>query len=98
MPNLLQDGKVPSVLNGGLNNQYVLGTLFVLLIVGAFLEKAMIELKEDLKGPEELKNFYNMFNEEGFDVPGNYQFDPLGFGKILCGKDKSKRLVKCVFP
>ena len=91
MPNLLQDGKVPSVLNGGLSNEYVVGTLAILLLVGAVLEKAMIDLKEDLKGPKELANFYNMFNEEGFDVPGNYQFDPLGFGKILCGDDKNKR-------
>ena len=39
LPNLLQNGKVPSVLNGGLTNEYVLVTLFVLMAVGAFLGK-----------------------------------------------------------
>lgn len=93
LPNLLQDGKVPSVLNGGLNNQYVLGSLAIMLIVGAFLEKAMVDLRKDIKGPEELKTFYDMFNEEGYDAPGNYQFDPLGLGKALCGQDAEKRLL-----
>lgn len=93
LPNLLQDGKVPSVLNGGLNNQYVLGSLVIMLIVGGFLENAMVDLRKDIRGPEELKSFYDMFNEEGYDAPGNYQFDPLRLGKVLCGQDVEKRLL-----
>lgn len=93
LPNLLQDGKVPSVLNGGLNNQYVVGSLAIMLVVGAYLEKAMVDLRKNIKGPEELQNFYDMFNEEGYDAPGNYQFDPLKLGKILCGNDSERRLL-----
>lgn len=92
LPNLLQDeGKVPSVLNGGLENDFVILTLSTFLVIAALLEIELQRIKREMEGPEELKNFFNMFNEEGFDVPGNYQFDPLKISRVLCGSDKEKR-------
>ncbi len=91
LENLLQNGRTPSVLNGGLNNIYVLGTLGTFFAVGALLELELIKKKKEIEGPEELKNFFQMFNEDGYDVPGNYQFDPLSLGTFLCGNDRNKR-------
>jgi Chlorophyll A-B binding protein len=63
------------------------------LAVGIVLELELIKLKKELNGPDDLRNFYNMFNEEGFDVPGNYRFDPLSLGKLLCGDNSKRRLL-----
>ena len=92
LENLLQNGKTPSVLNGGLNNVYVLFALGTFFAVGGLLELELIRKKKEIEGPEELKNFFQMFNEDGYDVPGNYQFDPLSLGNFLCGKDRNKRI------
>jgi hypothetical protein len=62
---LLQDeGKVPSVLNGGLENDFIILTLSGFLVIGALLEIELQRIKKEMEGPEELKNFFNMFNEE----------------------------------
>lgn len=46
--------------------------------VGSVLEIELLKRKEKEKTvPEELKNFFDMWREEGFDIPGNY-----GFGKV----------------
>ena len=34
-----------------------------------------------------------MWREDGWDAPGNYGFDPLGLGKLLCGENDSKKVV-----
>jgi len=49
---------------GGLENTLVFLTLSGFLCIGALLEVELIRLKKEIAGPEELKNFYNMFNEE----------------------------------
>jgi hypothetical protein len=38
--------------------------LVVFLFVGMLLEIELMRIRKDIKGPEELSNFYNMFNEE----------------------------------
>ena len=43
--------------------------------------------------PESLQNFYDMWREDGWDAPGNYGFDPLRLGSILCGDNYSKKVV-----
>lgn len=66
--------RAPSVLNGGLDNTYVLLGLGVFVAVGASLELQLLNRRK--QQPDELQNFYNMWREDGWDAPGNY-----GFGK-----------------
>ena len=49
---------------GGLDNLYVISTLGGFLAIAILLEVKLIQIKKDLKGPDALRNFYNMFNEE----------------------------------
>jgi hypothetical protein len=42
--------------------------------------------------PEPLRNFFDLWNEDGWDLPGNYNWDPLNFKKTFCGNDKQKKL------
>lgn len=82
--NLLAPGlRAPSVLNGGLDNAFVLFGLGLFLTIGSYLELKMIEKKasDNEEVPEELKNFFEMWRQDGYDAPGNYGFDPLGLGK-----------------
>lgn len=75
---LAQNMRAPSVLNGGLENIYVLFALGLFVAVAAVLELELAKRQEALgqNTPEELKNFFDMFREDGWDTPGNY-----GFGK-----------------
>lgn len=77
MDDLLAKGeRAPSVLNGGLDNLYVLIGLSIFLLVGAGLELQLQKRRKEQ--PEDLQNFLNMWREDGWDAPGNY-----GFGKNL---------------
>lgn len=89
LPNMLEDGRVPSVLNGGLTNEVFLASLGGVFVVGAVLELELIRKKKEV--PEGLQNFFNMWREEGFEVPGNYNFDPLRLAQKIAGDDMEKR-------
>jgi len=89
LPNLLQDGKVPSILNGGIENEYFLASLGGFFAVGATLELELARRKRDT--PESLRNFLDLWREDDWETPGNYQFDPLRLGKTLCGDDPNKK-------
>ena len=91
MSNLLSNSKAPSVLNGGLDNIFVLSALLVFAIVGAGLEIILARRKNEVTS-ENLRAFFDMFNENGFDIPGNYDFDPLQLAYRLCGNDRQKKL------
>lgn len=95
MENLLADGqKAPSVLNGGLDNTYVLSALGLFFAVGGVLELEMMRIKKEV--PEPLRNFYDMWNEEGWDEPGNYGFDPLKLGKVFCKTTKDRVFMQSI--
>lgn len=81
-------GRAPSVLNGGLNNQYVLLSLGLFVVVGAVLEFELQRRRAE--APEPLKKFFDMWREDGWDMPGNYGFDPLNFGTKLCKSEEQK--------
>lgn len=71
------DFRAPSVLNGGLDNEFVLFSLGLFFAVGAVLEFELLRRREREKVmAADLKNFFDMWREDGWDVPGNY-----GFGK-----------------
>lgn len=71
--------RAPSVLNGGLDNDMVLFALGLFFAVGAVLEIELDKRKaKDAEDAEKLENFFNMWREDGWDVPGNY-----GFGEYL---------------
>eukprot|EP01040_Poterioochromonas_malhamensis_P001654 gene1654-1751_t len=80
--------RAPSVLNGGLDNTYVLLGLGVFVAVGASLELQLLNRRK--QQPDELQNFYNMWREDGWDAPGNYGFDPLQFSRMFCPTPRSK--------
>ena len=84
----LTNGKAPSVLNGGLENQYVLLGLGTFVAVGAVLEFELARRRKET--PNALRNFMDMYREDDWDLPGNYGFDPLGFRKKFC-KTKEAR-------
>lgn len=67
-------GRAPSVLNGGLDNSLALLALGTFFAVGAVLEFELLKRRREY--PESLRNFYDMWREDGWDAPGNY-----GFGK-----------------
>lgn len=73
---LAVNGRAPSVLNGGLDNSLVLLALATFFAVGAILELQLIKRRQ--AKPEPLRNFFDMWNEDGWDAPGNY-----GFGTCL---------------
>lgn len=83
------NGKAPSVLNGGLDNTYVLLALGTFFAVGAVLELEEMK-RRNPNDPAELQNFMEMWREDGWDAPGNYGFDPLGLGKLFCPTTRSK--------
>lgn len=96
LDNLLGENmRAPSVLNGGLNNVFVLFALGLFFAVGATLEFELLKKKADLERstPPELLNFFDMWREDGWDTPGNYGFDPLGLGNYLSGNDPSRKLM-----
>ena len=67
LPEMLGDsGRVPSVLNGGLNNNYALFLLGVMFAVGGVLELELVRRRQ--KTPEILDGFFDMFNEDGWDL------------------------------
>jgi hypothetical protein len=91
LDDLLADGdKAPSVLNGGLDNAYVLLGLGAFFAVGAALETSLMQRRKSV--PEALENFYGLWREDGWDAPGNYGFDPLHFGAFICGEDSNKKV------
>lgn len=83
------NGKAPSVLNGGLDNTYVLLALGTFFAVGAVLELEEMK-RRNPNDPAELQNFMEMWREDGWDAPGNYGFDPLRLGKLFCPTTRSK--------
>eukprot|EP01036_Dinobryon_divergens_P022840 gene22840-31136_t len=89
------DGRAPSVLNGGLDNIYALLGLGLFFAVGSVLELELFRRRRD--SPALLKNFFDMWREDGWDAPGNYGFDPLGLGQRLCGDDeRSKQVLQTI--
>lgn len=61
-------GKAPSILNGGLDNYYVLCSLSVFFAIGAYLEYFLAKRRAEV--PENLRNFFDMWREDGWDLPG----------------------------
>ena len=91
LEDLLADGgRAPSVLNGGLDNAYVLFSLGCFFAVGGVLEFELARRRKDT--PDILQNFYDMWREDGWDTPGNYGFDPLKLGSKLSGEIPEKKL------
>lgn len=80
-------GKAPSILNGGLSNAPSLFALGVFFAVGSVLEYENIRRKSS---PDNLQNFYDMWREEDFDEPGNFNFDPLNFKETLTNTPEKK--------
>ena len=78
---LAEGGKAPSVLNGGLDNFYILVGLGFFFAIGSVIEIQQL-LRSDK--PKVLENFYNLWEEDDFDEPGDYAFDPLNFKELLC--------------
>ena len=78
------DGRAPSVLNGGLNNSFALFALGLFFAVGGVLELELLRRKrlvETQRQVEALDNFFDLYDPDGFDIPGNYKFDPLNLEK-----------------
>jgi hypothetical protein len=95
MDNLLVFGKAPSILNGGLDNTYVLSGLLVFFLVGSYLEYVLWSRRREV--PESLRRFYDMWREDGWDAPGNYGFDPLGLREKICGNnDEKKKMIQTI--
>mmetsp|Transcript_29580 Transcript_29580/g.42235 ORF Transcript_29580/g.42235 Transcript_29580/m.42235 type:complete len:205 (+) Transcript_29580:21-635(+) len=87
-------GKAPSVLNGGLDNVFALLGLGLFFAVGGVLEFELIRRRKE--APPVLKNFFDMWREDGWDSAGNYGFDPLGLGERLCSDDYSKQVMQAI--
>lgn len=68
LDNLLLDGKVPSVLNGGIDNFYILASLGGFFTVGSVLELELIRRKKET--PASLRNFFDMWREDDWETPG----------------------------
>lgn len=95
LPNLLQDGKAPSVLNGGIANEIFLASLGGFAAVGALLEFELLRRKRET--PKQLSAFFDLYREDDWECPGNYEFDPLNLGTKLTGNDpKRKRLLQTI--
>jgi hypothetical protein len=84
---LLVSGRAPSVLNGGLDNVFVLVGLGIFFAVGAVLE---IENARIRRKPELLSNFYDMWRVE---EAGNYGFDPWGLEQRFFNTEESKKRI-----
>ena len=80
-------GEAPSILNGGLSNAPSLLALGVAFAVGSVLEYENIRRKS---APDSLQNFYDMWREEDFDEPGNFNFDPLNFKETITKTPEQK--------
>eukprot|EP01035_Chromulina_nebulosa_P019700 gene19700-25622_t len=95
VPNLLAENfRAPSVLNGGLNNIYALSTLGLFFTVGSILEIELEKRKDrERNTPADIENFLNMWREDGWDIPGNYGFDPLKLGKYMSNDDKDLKFI-----
>ena len=68
LDNLLLDGKVPSVLNGGIDNTYILASLGGFFTVGSVLELELIRRKKET--PVALRSFFDMWREDDWETPG----------------------------
>ncbi len=94
------DGRAPSVLNGGLNNSFALFALGLFFAVGSVLEIELLRKREILRKQSEVEafdKFLDMFEDEGADIPGNYQWDPLNFDrKITDGDPERRALIQAV--
>mmetsp|Transcript_25451 Transcript_25451/g.24340 ORF Transcript_25451/g.24340 Transcript_25451/m.24340 type:complete len:289 (-) Transcript_25451:12-878(-) len=90
---LLAEGdKAPSVLNGGLDNFFILLGLGSFFAVGSVLEFEYMKRKKEI--PESLANFYDMWQDEnGWDVPGNYDFDPFRLRDSICGEKTGRKKI-----
>lgn len=71
------DGRAPSVLNGGLDNIYALFTLGTFFAVGGILEFELMRRRREV--PPALRNFFDMWRDDGWDMPGNYGFGTHNF-------------------
>lgn len=96
VPNELVEsaGRAPSVLNGGLDNWHVLLFLGGVIAVGGVLEFELMRRRQEV--PESLQNFFDLWREDGWDMPGNYGFDPLNFGTRFCPDDSKKITMQTV--
>ena len=66
------EGRAPSVLNGGLDNAFVLLSLGAFFAIGGVLEFELMRRRREV--PDSLRNFFDMWREDGWDLPGNYGF------------------------
>jgi len=65
---LADQGKAPSILNGGLNNVGIRFGLGLFFAIGGVLE---FELqRRNREAPPALRNFMDMWREDGWDAPG----------------------------
>jgi hypothetical protein len=90
-----EDGRAPSVLNGGLNNSFALFALGLFFAVGSVLELELLRKKEIARKQSEVEafdRFFDMYDEEGTDIPGNYQWDPLSLDRKITDGDPEKRV------
>ena len=88
------DGRAPSVLNGGLNNSFALFALGLFFAVGGVLELELMRRKkivEKRKEVEAFDNFFDMYEPEGFEIPGNYNWDPLNLDRKLTNGEPEKQ-------
>jgi hypothetical protein len=86
------NGRAPSVLNGGLNNTFSLFALGVFFAVGAVLELELMRKKKLRDSqPEILSNFFEMYEEDESELPGNYGWDPLNLKTRVCNDDPEKK-------
>ena len=46
--------------------------------------------------PDYLRNFFDMWREDGWETPGNYGFDPLQFGSTICKTNQDKYTMQTV--
>jgi len=89
---LAEGGRAPSVLNGGLDNVFALFALGLFFAVGSVLEVEMARTRR--AAPAALRNFFDMWRDDGWDLPGNYGFDPLRLGVLLCPSAADKLLMQ----
>jgi hypothetical protein len=71
------NGRAPSVLNGGLDNGNVIFALSIIFLMFGWLEIQLMKQRMKIPEQDNLYNFYNMWREDGWDAPGNYGWDPL---------------------
>lgn len=90
-----EDGRAPSVLNGGLNNSFALFALGLFFAIGSVLELELLRKREIARKQSEVEafdRFFDLYEEEDQNIPGNYQWDPLNFErKVNPGGDPERR-------